>query len=348
MKIDDIFIVAEIGCNHNGDPAIARKMIDIAAKCGVDAVKFQTFNSKKLISKFAPKAEYQKKTTGIKDSQLEMTQKLELPFDEYVKLHDYAKQLGLEVFSTAFDLESIDVLVNQGQKLWKIPSGELTNLPYLEAIAQITLKDKKLFLSTGMSTLDEVQTALTIFESGTFAKEDITILHCNTEYPTPYEDVNLNVFCTFQKIFHGYKLGFSDHSQGYFAAIASVPYGVSFIEKHFTLDKNLVGPDHKASVSPDELKILCQGIRAAEKCLGLSDKKVTGSERKNKIVARKSIVAARNIKRGEKFTVNNITTKRPGNGISPMSWYKILGREAERDFMEDELIQHSNFIWQSL
>lgn len=338
-----VFIVAEIGCNHNGDPALARKMVDVAKECGVDAVKFQTFKADKLISKYAPKAEYQKVTTGTADSQLEMTRKLELPYDEFVKLEAYARSLGLEVFSTPFDFESIDFLAGQQQKVWKIPSGELTNLPYLEKIARLPIEGKTIVISTGMATIEETKQSLKVLEDNGMAKKDITILHCNTEYPTPYEDVNLNAFHQLKQEFGEYSLGFSDHSAGYFAGLAAVPYGITFIEKHFTLDKNFEGPDHKASVTPEELKLLCEGIRAVEKSLGSSEKIVTNSEAKNKIVARKSIIAARPIKKGEIFTTNNITTKRPGNGISPMFWYEILGKEAQQDFEEDQLIADSRF-----
>lgn len=338
-----VFIVAEIGCNHNGDPSLARKMVDVAKECGVDAVKFQTFKADKLISKYAPKAEYQKITTGTADSQLEMTRKLELPYDEFVKLEAYARSLGLEVFSTPFDFESIDFLASQQQKVWKIPSGELTNLPYLEKIARLPIEGKTIVISTGMATIEETKASLKVLEDNGMAKKDITILHCNTEYPTPYEDVNLNVFHQLKQEFAEYSLGFSDHSVGYFAGLAAVPYGITFIEKHFTLDKNFEGPDHKASVTPDELKLLCEGIRAVEKSLGSSEKLVTNSEVKNKIVARKSIIAARTIKKGEIFTTENITTKRPGNGISPMFWYDVLGKAAEQDFEEDQLIADSRF-----
>ncbi|ECR8729028.1 N-acetylneuraminate synthase, partial [Salmonella enterica] len=327
-----VYIVAEIGCNHNGDFQLAQEMVKEAKKAGVDAVKFQTFKADKLISKYAPKAEYQIKVTGNEESQLEMTRKLELPYDEFINLEEYAKQLGLDVFSTPFDFDSIDFLASRNQKVWKIPSGELLNLPYLEKIAQLPIADKKIVLSTGMATIEEIKLSLKVFSDNGISPENITILHCNTEYPTPFEDVNLNTICGFKKIFEQYNIGFSDHSPGYFAGIASVPYGITFIEKHFTLDKNLEGPDHKASVTPDELKLLCEGIRAVEVSLGSYVKLVTDSERKNKIVARKSIVAKCAIKKGEIFTIDNITTKRPGNGISPMHWYGVLGEKAEKDF----------------
>lgn len=341
--MDKIFIVAEIGCNHNGNVELARQMIDVAKECGVDAVKFQTFKADKLISKFAPKAEYQKETTGELDSQLEMTRKLELPYDEFIKLESYARSLGLEVFSTPFDMESIDFLASQNQKIWKIPSGELTNLPYLEKVARLPVVSKKIVISTGMATICEIRQAVGILEENGMDKKDITILHCNTEYPTPFEDVNLNAINALKNEFPDYLIGFSDHSPGYFAAIAAVPYNISFIEKHFTLNKDFEGPDHKASVTPDELALLCQGIRAIEQALGSNRKIVTQSEAKNKIVARKSIIANRIIKKGEIFSEENLTTKRPGNGISPMFWYEILGKEAQQDFDEDQVIIDSRF-----
>ncbi|RAU36888.1 N-acetylneuraminate synthase [Enterobacter sp. ECC-175] len=344
----NVYIVAEIGCNHNGDFKLAKQMVDEAKKAGVDAVKFQTFKADQLISRYAPKAEYQIKVTGNTESQLEMTRKLELPYDEFIKLEDYAKTLGLDVFSTPFDFDSIDFLASRNQKVWKIPSGELLNLPYLEKIAQLPINDKKIVISTGMATIEEIQLALNVLSDNGINSSAITILHCNTEYPTPFEDVNLNTISGFKKIFSEYNIGFSDHSPGYFCGIASIPFGITFIEKHFTLNKDFEGPDHKASVTPDELALLCEGIRAVEKSLGSFDKKVTPSERKNKIVARKSIVAKCNINKGDKFTIDNITTKRPGNGISPMSWYDILGKEAEMDFEEDQLIIHSGFVGQEV
>ncbi|HHQ4598921.1 TPA: N-acetylneuraminate synthase family protein, partial [Aeromonas veronii] len=226
-----IYIVAEIGCNHNGDFELAKKMVNEAKAAGVDAVKFQTFKADQLISKFAPKAEYQIKVTGNEESQLEMTRKLELPYDEFIKLEEYAKELGLEVFSTPFDFDSIDFLATRKQKIWKIPSGELLNLPYLEKIAKLDIDGKEIVLSTGMATIDEIKLTLEVLRINGVSADKITILHCNTEYPTPYEDVNLNSIAGFKKTFSDYKIGFSDHSPGYFAGIASVPYGITFIEK---------------------------------------------------------------------------------------------------------------------
>ena len=335
--------MAEIGCNHNGDPELAKKMVEIAKECGVDAVKFQTFKADLLISKYAPKAEYQKKVTDSNESQLDMTRKLELPFEKFVELEKYARSLGLEVFSTPFDFESIDFLAGYQQKIWKIPSGEITNLPYLEKIAKLPIINKQIVISTGMSTIEEIEDALRVLTENGVNPSNITILHCNTEYPTPYEDVNLLSIPYLKEKFPEYKIGFSDHSPGYFDGVAAVTYGITFIEKHFTLNKEFEGPDHKASVLPEELKLLCEGIRIVEKSLGRYKKIVTNSERKNKIVARKSIIAKVKIKKGDIFTIENLTTKRPGNGISPMYWYDILGKTAERDFEVDELIEDSRF-----
>lgn len=337
-------IIAEIGCNHNGNKKLAREMIKVANECGVDGVKFQTFNSNLLISKYAEKAEYQKITTGDNESQLEMTKKLELSHNDYIELRDYAKSLGLEVFSTPFDFESIDFLEQNNQKIWKIPSGEITNLPYLEKIGDIDIDGKEIIISTGMATIEEIQNALDILQK--HKKNNITILHCNTEYPTPDEDVNIGAIIDLKNRFKNYSIGFSDHSIGYLAAIMAVTLGATFIEKHFTLNKNMVGPDHRASATPEELKMIVDSVRKAEIMLGDKVKKVTLSEKKNKKIARKSIVAKQFIEKGEKFTLNNITCKRPGNGISPMYWYDVLGKYAESDFKEDELIKVEGIRWE--
>lgn len=336
--MENIFIIAEIGCNHNGDFSIAEKMVHKAKEIGVDAVKFQIFDASALISKYAEKADYQKKTTGSFESQLEMTKKLELGHAEYLKLKKIAENEGLIVFATPFDLSSIDFLSDNNQKIWKIPSGELTNLPYLEKINKLEIEDKKIILSTGMATIDEINKCLDILKDC----KDITIMHCNTEYPTPDEDVNLYAINQLKELFPKFKIGLSDHSVGSVAAIGAAALGISVVEKHFTLDKNMDGPDHKASATPSELKEICEGIRRIEKMRGDYTKKVTDSERKNKKIARKSIVAKRKIKSGDLFTYDNITCKRPGNGISPMEWYNVLGREAEKDFSEDELITISD------
>lgn len=346
--MDKVFIVAEIGCNHNGSKEMAYKLVDEAKACGVDAVKFQIFKAAELISRYAPKAEYQKQTTGTADSQLEMTAKLELSQADYLELKDYAESQGLVVFSTPFDLGSVEFLESIKQKLWKIPSGEITNLPYLEKIGSIKIPDKKIILSTGMANLEEIENCLDILTKAGTARSDIILLHCNTEYPTPDGDVNLLAINDLQEHFPQIAIGFSDHSVGFVAAIGATMLGARLIEKHFTLDKNLPGPDHKASVTPDELRLLVKNVRRMEQMAGSGHKIVTKSERKNKIVARKSIVARSEIKKGELFSVDNITCKRPGNGISPMRWYEILGQKAEKDFQVDELITVAGFTWQEL
>lgn len=333
-----VFIIAEIGCNHNGNPEIAHQLVEKAKECGVDAVKFQTFKASELISRYAPKADYQKKTTGEDGNQLEMTRKLELPQEEFLKLRDYAESLGLITFSTPFDMDSIAFLEAEGQKIWKIPSGEITNLPYLERIAKIKIDGKQIILSTGMSTMEEIKQAVSIllrYEQ----KENLVILHCNTEYPTPDEDVNLSGIDSLHEAFPDIKIGFSDHSVGAVAAIGAVMKDICLIEKHFTLDKNMPGPDHKASATPEELAELCRNVRRIEIIKGGGGKIVTESEKRNINIARKSIVARHSIKKGEIFTEDNITCKRPGNGISPMKWYEVLGKTAVRDFLEDELIE---------
>ena len=333
-----IVIVAEIGCNHNGDYQIARKMVLKAKECGVDGVKFQTFNSEALISRFAPKADYQKVTTGTSTTQLEMTKKLELKGEDYLKLKEYALNLGLVVFSTPFDLDSIDFLYKNGQNIWKIPSGELTNLPYLEKIGSLKYENKNIILSTGMATIEEIKTAINVLIKNGTKESEITLLHCTTQYPAEDNEINLGAINDLKNNFPNFKIGFSDHSKGYIAAIGAAAIGVCMIEKHFTLDKNMQGPDHKASINPEELILLCENVRRIEKMLGCGKKVVTESEEKNKIAARKSIVAKCDIKKGEILTTKNITVKRPGNGISPMKWYEILGKKAEKDFKEDELI----------
>ena len=346
--MNNVFIVAEIGCNHNGDKKLAKKLVEEAKKCGVDAVKFQTFKAKNLISRYAPKAEYQKETTGENDSQLEMTAKLELSYNDFIELKKYAESLGLIVFSTPFDMESVNFLDSINQKLWKIPSGEITNLPYLERIGSIDRQGKKIILSTGMATIDEIKKCIDILVKAGTNEEDIILLHCNTEYPTPDCDVNILAIKDLKNNFPKVNVGFSDHSVGYIAAVGATALGICLIEKHFTLDKNFSGPDHKASATPDELRALVENVRRIETMLGSDKKIVTLSERKNKIVARKSIVASKKINKGDIFTEENITCKRPGNGISPMEWYNILGKTAEKEFDIDELITHTNFKWKDL
>lgn len=333
-----VYIIAEIGCNHNGDVELARKMVDVAVSCGVDAVKFQTFKADKLISKYAPKADYQKVTTGTSDSQLEMTRRLELSFDEYLDLRDYCLAKGVDVFSTPFDEESLEFLISTDMPVYKIPSGEITNLPYLEKIGQ---QNKKVILSTGMAVIPEIETAIKVLQDN--GTTDISILHCTTEYPTPYDALNLNVLHTLKKQFPQLTIGYSDHSIGYEVPIAAVAMGAEVIEKHFTLDNNMPGPDHKASATPDVLENLVKGIRVVEQALGRFEKIPEAVEEKNKIVARKSIVALKPIKKGDIYSEDNITVKRPGNGISPMSWYDVLGKEAQADFEEDQVITDSRF-----
>lgn len=331
--MEKVFVIAEAGVNHNGSIELAKKLIDKASEAGVDAIKFQSFKAEKLLTKSAKKAEYQKHTTGNIDSQYDMIKKLELDYDKHEELMEYANSKGLVFLSSPFDFESIDLLVQLGLEIFKIPSGEITNLPYLRKIGQL---NKKVILSTGMATLGEIEEAIDILrESGT---SDITVLHCNTEYPTSMEDVNLYAMETIGKAFKT-KIGYSDHTLGIEVPIAAVTLGARIIEKHLTLDKNMEGPDHRASLEPHELRKMVQCIRNIEKALGSGIKKPSDSEMKNKNIARKSIVASCSIKGGELFTENNIAIKRPGNGISPMRWDEIIGKAAKRDFKEDELIE---------
>lgn len=338
-----IQIVAEIGCNHNGNKELALKLVKLARESGANAVKFQMFRAQDLVSELAPKAEYQKKD-NLQESQLEMLKRLELAPREYIEIKEYAESLGIEIFSTAFDLASIDFLESIGQRIWKIPSGEITNLPYLEKIRDIKCPGKEIILSTGMSTIEEIQFAINILRES--PATSFTILHCNTQYPTKPEDMNLRAMNVLKKLAPDWKIGLSDHSEGIVASLVAIGIGAEFIEKHFTLDKKMAGPDHQASITPKELKQLCQEIREAESMLGNEVKKVTDSEKKNIFVARKSIVAKRKISKGERFTDDNIICKRPGNGISPIYWYEVLGKEAEKDFDTDELISCAGVIWE--
>ncbi len=329
-----VFIIAEAGVNHNGELEIATRMIDSASKAGVDAVKFQTFKSENLVSKFAKKADYQKSTTSENESQLELIKKLELSVNDHKLLIDYCSEKSLLFISSPFDLRSIDLLNDFGLEIFKIPSGEINNLPYLRKIGHL---NKKIIISTGMANLTEIGVSLKILtESGT-AKKNITVLHCNTEYPSPIKDVNLLAMLTIKKTFD-ISIGYSDHTLGIEVAIASAALGACVIEKHFTLDKNMNGPDHKASLEPDELQQMVQAVRNIEKALGNGKKIPSPSEIKNISVVRKSIVASGAIKKGEVFTSENITVKRPGTGISPMEWDSIIGKIAKKDFKKDELI----------
>jgi len=329
------FIIAEAGVNHNGFLAIAKKLVDSASDAGADAIKFQTFNAEKMVSIYAPKAEYQKKTTGTNESQLEMLRKLELDENAHKELFDYCKQKNILFMSTPFDLESISLLNKLGLEIFKIPSGEITNLPYLREIGSLK---KRVILSTGMAEMEEIKNAVDIItESGT-PKENITVLHCNTEYPSPYEDVNLLAMLTIKEVFNVH-IGYSDHTIGIEIPIAATALGATIIEKHFTLDKNMEGPDHKASLDPDELTVMVRSIRNIEKALGNGIKKPSPSELKNRVIARKSIVAYKDIIQGEVFSCENLTVKRPGTGINPMKWDSILGKTARRDFKKDEVIE---------
>lgn len=326
-----VFIIAEAGVNHNGDFDTACRLVDAAKESGVDCIKFQTFKSSKLVSRNAQKAEYQKKNTDD-SSQQDMLKKLELTFEQFLKLKEYCDKAGICFLSTPFDFESIEFLDSIDMPFWKIPSGEVTNLPYLVALAKTK---KPVVMSTGMCDMTEIKAAIDLLkDNGT---TDIKLLHCNTEYPTPFEDVNLLAMQTMRDAF-GLEVGYSDHTKGIEVPIAAVALGATIIEKHFTLDRNMEGPDHKASLEPDELKAMVSGIRHIEKALGTGDKTPSPSEKKNITVARKSIVASCKIKAGDIFTESNITVKRPGTGISPMKWFDVLGTRAVRDFEEDELI----------
>lgn len=328
-------IIAEAGVNHNGSLELAKKLIDIAVDARVDIVKFQSFKAKNLVTKSAKKADYQKNNTKNEDSQYSMLKKLELSDNEHLELIDYCKTNNIEFLSTPFDHESIDLLKNLGIKIGKIPSGEITNLPYLRKMAY---SFDSLILSTGMSTLGEIGEALDVILRTGFKKEKLTILHCNTEYPTPMCDVNLNAMKTIADTFE-VKIGYSDHTLGIEVPIAAVALGANVIEKHFTIDRNMQGPDHVASLNPEELKAMVKAIRNVERALGNEYKIPSDSEVKNIQIARKSIVASVNIRKGELFSEKNLTVKRPGSGISPMLWDSIIGTESEFDFEEDELIK---------
>jgi N,N'-diacetyllegionaminate synthase len=328
-------IIAEAGVNHNGNIDLAKKLIEVAAEAGADFVKFQTFKAESLVSKSAKKAEYQRRNTND-DSQYSMLKKLELNELSHHELISHCKKSGISFLSTGFDKESIDFLGTLNIPFYKIPSGEITNKPYLKYIAK---KGKPVIMSTGMADIGEIKAAFSVLVENGLSKEDITILHCNTEYPTPMEDVNMKAMLHIQDEL-GVKVGYSDHTSGIEVSIAAVALGASVIEKHFTLDRNLPGPDHKASLEPAELKAMVSAIRNIEKAIsGSKIKELSPSETKNKAIARKSIVAAKAIKKGEIFNEENITAKRPGNGISPMHWDEIIGQNAKRDFLEDDLIE---------
>ena len=329
-----VLIIAEAGVNHNGSIEMAKQLIDAAVVAGVDYVKFQTFKAEKLVTKEAKQAEYQQRNAAD-DSQYAMLKKLELSQAQHEELVSYCKQKGVRFLSTAFDLESIEYLHSLHLGVWKIPSGEITNYPCLKKIAQY---GEPVIMSTGMCSMDDVEQAISVLLKNGLTKEQITLLHCNTEYPTPMQDVNLKAMLQLRDEF-GIKVGYSDHTKGIEVPIAAVALGAEVIEKHFTLDRNLPGPDHKASLEPNELKAMVDAIRNIKQALGNGQKCVSASEEKNMAIARKSIVAARDIKKGELLTENNLTTKRPGTGISPMCWEEVIGTKAIRDFEEDELIE---------
>lgn len=327
-------IIAEAGVNHNGNYDMACRMIDAVAAAGADYVKFQTAVPEQVISRFAPKAEYQKETTGAAESQLEMCRKIHLPLSDYASLAELCRQRGIGFMSTPFDLVSIDCLKPLDMDFWKIPSGEITNLPYLRKVAASA---RNIIMSTGMATLDEVETAVKTLEDNGFSRTNIALLHCTTQYPTPFEAVNLRAMEALRGLNVG-MVGYSDHTVGIEVPVAAVAMGAQIIEKHFTLDKTLEGPDHRASLDPGELAAMVSAIRHIEVALGDGTKRVAEAERANIAVARKSIVAARDIRCGELLTEDNLAVKRPGNGLSPMLWDSVVGNCAARDFQADELI----------
>jgi N,N'-diacetyllegionaminate synthase len=334
--MEKVIIIAEAGVNHNGDINLAKQLIDVAVDAGVDYVKFQTFKSESLVSKSAKKASYQiENTKDATENQLQMLKKLELSHQQHIELISYCEQKNISFFSTAFDLESLDYLKTLGLSMVKIPSGEITNLPYLRKAATLF---SEVIISTGMSSIKDINNALNVFISAGIPKNKISILHCNTEYPTPMKDVNLYAMLTIHKEFE-VTIGYSDHTLGIEVPIAAVALGAKVIEKHFTLDRNLPGPDQLASLEPNELKAMVQAIRNIELAIsGNGTKEPSESEKKNIEIARKSIVAKTTIKRGEFFSEMNITTKRPGNGISPMLWDELIGQVANKDFNKDDLI----------
>lgn len=331
-----VLIIAEAGVNHNGSLELAKQLIDKAVEAGVDIIKFQTFKSEKLVSKAAKQAEYQQRNIGKKDEgQLAMLKKLELSQADHEELIAYCNEKGIRFFSTAFDMDSIDYLHLLNMGFWKISSGEITNYPYLRKIAQY---QEPVILSTGMCELADIEAAVNVLLEFGVKKEQITILHCNTEYPTPFADVNLKAMLEISKKF-GVQIGYSDHTKGIEVPIAAVALGATVIEKHFTLDKNMEGPDHKASLEPDELKAMVNAIRNIEQALGSGHKTISESERKNIEIARKSIVAARPIEAGELLTEENLTVKRPGNGINPMRWNEVVGTRAIQNYNEEDPIE---------
>lgn len=328
------YIIAEAGVNHNGSLILAKKLIDVAADAGVDAVKFQTFITENVVTKRAEKASYQKDNTGNDESQFEMIKKLELNENDHVELVQYCEERKIQFCSTAFDLESVELLKKLKMPFWKIPSGEITNFPYLKKIGSF---NEKIVISTGMSSLGEIEDALNVLINAGTKREKISILHCNTEYPTPIADVNLNAMKTIGDAFM-LNYGYSDHTLGIEVPIAAVALGATIIEKHFTLDKCLEGPDHIASLEPKELKAMVEAIRNVDLCFGTGIKSPSASEIKNRIIARKSIVARCDIKKGDIFSEDNLTVMRPGTGISPMRWHDVLGTISARDYKKEDII----------
>ncbi|MFH2060665.1 MAG: N-acetylneuraminate synthase [Pseudomonadota bacterium] len=333
--MDQVFIIAEAGVNHNGDIRIAEKMIDAAVAAGVDAVKFQTFTTAALACSTAPKAAYQKKQSSDTQTQFEMLKALELDRKAHEHLISYCLNSRIKFLSSPFDVDSIFLLHDIGLNLYKIPSGEITNLPYLEAIGSL---GKQVIMSTGMADLNEIQAAVDVLVKKGISSDQIALLHCCSEYPTPPDHVNLRVIKAMEKRFPGFKIGYSDHTTGIQIAVAAVAAGAQIIEKHFTLDKNMEGPDHRASIEPDQLCKMVESIRLVEQALGNGIKTATKAERENRQVVRKSIVASIPIQSGEIFSIDNITVKRPGNGLSPMKWYNVLGRKATKAYAPDEPI----------
>ncbi len=334
MTDNHVIIIAEAGVNHNGNLDMARRMVHEARRAGADYVKFQTAVPELVISAFAPKAEYQKETTGAAQSQLDMCRAIHLPLCDYAGLKQLCDEEKIGFMSTPFDLVSIDCLIPLDMDFWKIPSGEITNLPYLRKIGAL---GKRIIMSTGMATLDEVGCALQVLEQAGTPRSSVYLLHCTTQYPAPLESVNLRAMDALATL-GAAGVGYSDHTVGIEVAVAAVGRGAKIIEKHFTLDRSMPGPDHKASLEPNELAELVAAVRRTESALGSGSKNVADAERPNIEVARKSIVAARNIAQGETFSEENITVKRPGNGISPMLWDSVIGRTATRAFSADELI----------
>ena len=327
-------IIAEAGVNHNGDLELAKQLIDVAANAGADYVKFQTFSADRIVSRSALKAEYQQQTTDASETQYEMLKRLELSHEMHLELIKYCEKQSIKFLSTGFDIESVEFLVGLGIDLIKIPSGEITNLPYLRFIGSLGLP---VILSSGMSTMDEIGDALKILESAGLSRSQVTVLHCTTEYPTPMVDVNLRALNSINKTF-GVIVGYSDHTVGIEVSIAAVALGASVIEKHFTLDRLLPGPDHKASLEPNELIAMVKAIRNIEHSLGSGVKEPALSEIKNLHIARKSIMAKQQIAKGEVLSASNLIVKRPGDGISPMRWDLLVGQIANRDYLTNEMI----------